>query len=89
MIIDKLLGPDPHIIPYNIQLLKEAGSNINLVAHLKEIDDLEVLYTDFTEIVYRRGLAKAHLMLIIDHSSKLVAGHALGESADTDLALQA
>lgn len=37
------------------ELLKAAGSKINLVAHLKEIDDLEVLYTDFTEIVYHRG----------------------------------
>ena len=50
--------------------------------HLKEIDDLEVFYTDFTEIRYRRGLAKAQLMPIIDHRSKLAAGHALGESAD-------
>lgn len=28
-------------------------------------------------------------MPIIDHRSKLIVGHALGESADTDLALQA
>jgi len=69
-------------------LLKEAGSKINLVSHLKEIDDLEVFYTDFTEIIYRRGLVKAQLMAIIDHRSKLAAGHALGESANTDLALQ-
>ena len=40
--------------------LKEAGSRINLVAKLQEIDDLEVFYTDFTELRYRRGLAKTH-----------------------------
>ena len=28
---------------------------------------------DFTKIVYRRGVAKAQLMPIIDHSSKLAA----------------
>jgi len=85
-VIKRVRPPKPNPIR---KLLKEAGSKINLVMHLKEIDDLAVFYTDFTEIRYRRGLAKAQLMPIIDHSSKLVAGHALGESADTDLALQA
>jgi len=85
-VIKRVRPPKPNPIR---KLLKEAGSKINLVMHLKEIDDLEVFYTDFTEIVYRKGLAKAQLMPIIDHSSKLVAGHALGESADTELALQA
>jgi putative transposase len=70
-------------------LLKETGSRINLVSSLEDIDDFEVLYTDFTEIVYRRGQAKAQLMPIIDHRSKLAVGHALGESADTELALKA
>jgi len=72
-----------------VKLLKEAGSKVNLVSRLREIDDLEVFYTDFTEIVYSKGQAKAQLMPIIDHSSKLVAGHALGKSANTDLAIQA
>ncbi len=85
-VLKRVRHPKPN--PIN-KLLKEAGSKINLIAHLKKIDDLEVLYTDFTEIVYRRGQAKAQLMPIIDHCSKFVAGHALGESADTDLALQA
>jgi putative transposase len=85
-VIRRVRPPKPNPIR---KLLKEAGSKINLVSHLKEIDDLEVFYTDFTEIIYRRGLAKAQLMPIIDHRSKLVAGHALGEGADTDLALRA
>ncbi|MDH7514111.1 MAG: IS3 family transposase, partial [Clostridiales bacterium] len=46
------------------RLLKETGPRINLVAHLTDIDDFEVLYTDFTEILYRRGRAKAQLMPI-------------------------
>jgi len=71
------------------KLLKETGSKVNLVEILKEIDIFEVLYTDFTEIRYQRGRGKAQLMPIIDHTSKLVVGHALGESADTELALKA
>ena len=61
------------------KLLKETGAKISLVAGLSEIDDFEVLSTDFTEIVYRRGRAKAQLMPLVDHASKLVLGHALGE----------
>lgn len=70
-------------------LLQETGSQVNLVVSLEDINDLEVLYTDFTEILYHRGQAKAQLMPIIDHRSKLAVGHALGESADTELALKA
>lgn len=70
-------------------ILNEAGSRINLVISLDTIDDFTVLYTDFTELVYQRGKAKAQLMPILDHQSKLAAGHALGERADTELALQA
>ena len=71
------------------RLLKETGSKINLVAGLSEIDDLEVLHTDFMGIVYRRGRAKAEMMPIVDHASKLVVGYSLGEAANTELALEA
>jgi len=71
------------------RLLKETSPRINLVANLSSIDYFEVLYTDFTDIVYRRGRAKAQLMPMIDHSSKLVLGHALGEADNTELALEA
>jgi putative transposase len=70
-------------------LLQEAGPLINLVARLEEIDDFGVLYTDFTVIRYQRGHARAQWIPIVDHKSKLVMGHALGESANTDLALDA
>jgi len=40
-VIKKVRAPKPNPIG---QLLKEAGSKINLVAHLKEINDFEVLY---------------------------------------------
>ena len=70
-------------------LLQETGAFINLVAQLEEIDDFEVLYTDFTQIRYQRGYGKAQWISIIDHKSKLIFGHALGESSNTDLALKA
>lgn len=67
----------------------EAGTKSNLVAGLRDIKELEVFYTDFTEIRYQRGLAKAQLMPILDHTSRLVIGHALGDRKDTELALKA
>jgi transposase InsO family protein len=69
--------------------LREAGSEINLVQSLERIDDFEVLYTDFTEIRYQKGKTKALWMPIIDHSSKAIVGHALGENANTELAMEA
>ena len=70
-------------------MVKEAGERTNLVAGLEEIQELSVPYTDFTQIRYQYGLATAWLMPIIDHASKLVVGHALGEQTDTTLALLA
>lgn len=85
-VMRKVRPPRPNPIQ---KLLKKVGSGVNLVSRLKEIQGLEVLYTDFTEIIFRRGQAKAQLMPIIDHKSKVVAGHALGPSDNTDLALEA
>lgn len=69
--------------------MRDAGSKINLVQSLERIDDFEVLYTDFTEIRYQKGRTKAQWMPIIDHSSKAIVGHALGENANTELAMEA
>lgn len=85
-VMKKVKHPKPNPIH---KLLKEVGGQINLVSRLKKIDDFEVLYTDFTEIIYQKGQAKAQMMPIVDHKSKLVAGHALGPSANTELALKA
>lgn len=69
--------------------IQAAGDRVNLVQALEAIGPLAVLYTDFTELVYAAGRAKAHLIVILDHATKLVLGQAVGERADTDLALQA
>jgi len=71
------------------QAIEAAGDRVNLVARLEEIGPLEVLYTDFTEIVYADGEAKAYLMVLLDHAAKLVAGYAVGRRPVTELALEA
>jgi putative transposase len=71
------------------QAIIEAGEWANLVAQMKEIGLFQVLYTDFTELLYADGHRKVILMPIIGHTSKMSFGWAVGESADTDLALQA
>jgi putative transposase len=48
-----------------------------------------VVYTDFTGLQYADGQRKAFLIPIIGHVSKMVYGGAVGEHADTPLALQA
>jgi len=69
--------------------IRMAGSRVNLVEGRVTIEPLAVFYTDFTELVYAGGRAKAYLIVILDHRTKLVLGEAVGERANTDLALQA
>ena len=71
------------------QAIEAAGDRVNLVARLDDIGLFDVLYTDFTELVYAGGRAKAHLMVLLDHAGKLVLGHAVGERAVRELALEA
>ncbi len=49
-----------------------AGDLINLVAGMEMIQAFEVVYTNFTELVYANGRLKAHLIPILDHASKMV-----------------
>ena len=71
------------------QAIAEAGKLANLVAQMEEIGLFQVLYTDFTELVYADGQRKVILIPIIGHTSKMVFGWAVGERANTPLALQA
>jgi putative transposase len=66
-----------------------AGERVNLVAQQKEIGLFEVSYTDFTGLLYANGTRKAYLMPIIGHVCKMVYGWAVGEGANTALALAA
>ena len=62
---------------------------MNLVAGKEAIGPFEVLYTDFTELIYDDGHKRAQLMPIIDYATKFVLGWAIGERAVTELALSA
>jgi putative transposase len=71
------------------QAISAAGERVNLVAGRDAVQPFEVAYTDFTELVYADGRQKSHLIPIIDHTSKLALGWAVGERAVTGLALKA
>ena len=71
------------------QVIVAAGTRVNILAQIEDIEPLDVLHTDFTELRFAGGTQKAYLMPIIGHVSKLAFGWAVGESANRILALQA
>jgi len=71
------------------QVIVTAGGRVNLVAQLKQIELFEVAHTDFTELPFANGTSKAYLLPIIGHVCKMAYGWAVGESANTALALRA
>lgn len=71
------------------QAIIASGKRANLVAQLDQIGLFQVAYTDFTELVYADGRRKAYLLPIIGHVCKMAYGWAVGEHADTVLALLA
>lgn len=71
------------------QAIIAAGVRVNLVAQLEQIGLFEVAYTDFTELLLADGTRKAHLIPIIGHVCKMAYGWAVGERANTALALLA
>jgi transposase InsO family protein len=71
------------------QALVASGKWVNLVAQREEIGLFEVAYTDFTELRFADGRRKAYLMPLVGHDCKLAYGWAVGERADTKLALAA
>ena len=75
-----------------IKTIKEAGSETNLLKKLlkaRKPEILEVLVTDFSEIIFAQGTKKAQFMPLVDYSGKLVPGWAIGPRDNTDLALKA
>jgi transposase InsO family protein len=71
------------------QVIVTLGKRANLVAQMERIGLFEVTYTDFTELLYADGTRKAYLMPIIGHVCKMAYGWAVGQRANTDLALEA
>ena len=68
-----------------------AGARANLLSRRDkaEIGALEVLYTDFTELRFAGGVRKARLIPLLDHATRYVPGFAVGERANSGLALDA
>ena len=71
------------------QVIVAAGKRVNLVAQMTRVGLFEVAYTDFTELRLADGRRKAYLMPIIGHTCKMAYGWAVGEQANTALALEA
>ena len=71
------------------RVIVTAGERANLVAQMEQIRLFEMAYTDFTELVYADGTRKAYLMPIIGHVCKMAYGWAVGQRANTALALEA
>ena len=69
------------------RVISTAGNRADLVHRLEQIGPFEVAYTDFTELVYARG--KAHLIAIVDHTTKVTLGWAVSARAVTAAALRA
>jgi putative transposase len=70
-------------------VILKAGKRANLVAQMDPIGLFQVVYTDFTELVFADGTQKAYLMPILGHASKFAFGWAVGKRANTDLAMLA
>lgn len=68
--------------------LAQARGHLNLVKDL-DPEALEVLSTDFTELLYAGGDRKAWLIAFVDLDSVWVPGWATGPSANRELALNA
>jgi len=71
------------------KILAREGHGMNLVSGIEQPAPLQVVYTDFTEILYADGRKKAYLMPLLDHATKWAVGWALGYRANTALALEA
>jgi putative transposase len=85
-LIRKAIPPKPSAFR---RILQAKAGHLNLVERLEDIKVLEVLYTDFTELVYCQGQRKAYLIPLLDDASKAVLGWAVGLTDDTPVALKA
>lgn len=71
------------------EVLDRFRGQLDLVNGRETIGKMDVLSTDFTELVYAGGQRKAYLMGYLDVGSKVMLGWALSRSPNRDLALDA
>jgi len=69
------------------RILRNGRGKLDLVSG-REMEPLQALSTDFTEIRYGGGTRKAYLMAMVDVGSAWAPGWAVGPSADRALALR-
>ncbi len=69
--------------------IRNSNGKMDLLNNKEKIAPLEAMVTDFTELRYKNGDKKAHLMAIIGYRSKMIYGWGVSKRADTDLALKA
>jgi hypothetical protein len=63
------------------QVIVAAGTRANVLAQIKDIEPLDVLHTDFTELRFAGGNQKAYLMPIIGSLVMLASSSSAGQSA--------
>lgn len=89
-LIRKVKKPKPSFITKTLVALGDKMNLVGLIlAEGRTIDLFEVCYTDFTELIYGCGKSRAQLMPIIEHVSKISLGWAVGNTANTKVALEA
>lgn len=60
------------------KILDELGAKVNLIKKLEGIKLFQVLYTDFTELVYAHGSKKTNLIVYLEAISKRILGYHIG-----------
>lgn len=60
------------------RILEELGAKVNLVKQLTQIKLFQVLFTDFTELVYAYGRKKTQLIVYLEAVSKKILGDHIG-----------
>lgn len=70
------------------QILDKLGDRINLVKKLTEIRLFQVIFTDYTEIIYDNGRRKIWLIVYLENISKKALGYNIGAET-TNVALKA
>jgi putative transposase len=71
------------------QILDRFRGRLDLINGRAQIGKMEVLSTDFTELVFAGGQRKAYLMGYLDIGTKVMPGWAVSRSPDRRLALEA
>jgi len=71
------------------KILDRFRGQLDLVGGREHIEHMDVLSTDFTELVYAGGRRKAYLMGYLDIGSKVMPGWAVSQSPNRHLALEA